>query len=541
MILDRLLGRPRALATKIPGRSIMSETPSLLYTGRQSAAGVNVSEEDALSLSAVFAGVSLLSSIIGSLPLSVYRKSGARREVEAGAHEHRILHTEYNPDMTASIGRRTSEFHRLLWGNEYGEIQRRGDRISAESIWPIEPWRVRADRDSQGVFYVVDGTRIVPARNMIHIPLISMNGVAGRSFVDYALSSLGVGIATQDFSARFFANGARPGGMLVHAGNPAEEKRREFQKNWTEFHGGSENANRTGVLWGGWDFKDVGGAMELDKAQLLETKRFSTEEVARWLNIPPHLLRDLSRATFSNIEHQGIDFVIYSLMPPLVNKEQEYDRKLLNPPDLYCKHNVAALLRGDSAARSQFYNQMFQMGAISQNEIRELEDMNPIDGGDVHYIPANMQSIEKANAPPVIEPKQPTPQPTPAEPPQEKPPAPQPNLQPIFADVFSRLGKKLANESRRAAKKPEQFMDWLDEFFPKFEATLSQALAPIDDESANQIAAEYCAAGRETLLDIAGAAKPQELFGLVDLKMNETHPTEWAAKALEKITCRSST
>jgi HK97 family phage portal protein len=591
-----------------------------MWGGRQSSAGVSVSEDDALSLSAIFAGVQLLSSIIGALPLSVYRKDGRSRQVADDEPAHHVLHTEYNPEMTASIGRRTSEFHRLLWGNEYAEIQN-DQRGELSALWPLEPWRVQAKRrDSGQLFYLVDGTREVESSDMLHVPLVSKDGVTGRSFVDYALTSLGVGIATQDFSARFFGNGAKPGGLLKHAGSPSKEARKEFRESWQETHGGPENVNRVGVLWGGWDWLAGDGTMELEKAQLLQTKQFQTEEVARWLNIPPHLLRDLSRATFSNIEHQGIDFVIYSLMPPLVNKEQEYDRKLLRrlatARQVYCKHNVAALLRGDSAARAAFYKELWMMGVLSQNDIRELEDMNPIAGGDVYYVPVNMQPIQKAQAaiPDATNPK--PPQDTQAQPAADGQPAedaedaaatgdvqgtalngaqiaslilvtdklaakqypadsskaiiqaafplmdealidtivdglkdfespapneprpPSPALRPILADVFARLSKKLANEARRAAKKPGQFLAWLDAFFPKFEVTLAQALAPIDDNHAAGIAAAYCATSRELLLDIAGSAKPQELFGLVDLTLDEwaiTHPGGWADKALEKI------
>lgn len=536
MILESLLGT-RNLARVLPGQRF-SETPGVVLARRQSAAGVDVSEEEALSLSGVFAAVQLLSSIIGSLPLNVYRSDGKRREVANDLNVQQVLHDEYNPEMTASIGRRTSEFHRLLWGNEYTEIQRLPNS-DVFALWPMEPWRVRTARDDGELGYVVDGNKWVDAQNMLHTPLISSDGVQGRSFVDFALKSLGLGIAMQDFSERFFGNDAKPGGLLKHSGNPKEDARKEMRKSWTETHGGPNNAGTVGVLWGGWEWIAGDATMELEKAQLLETKRFQIEELARWFNLPPHLLRDLSRATFSNIEHQGIDFVVYSLTPPLVNKEQEYKRKLLKRIDrtLYAKHNVSALLRGDSAARSAFYREMFGIGVFSQNMILELEDQNPIEGGDVHYVPVNMQPIEKAIAPPAPEPA-PTPTP-PSEPPQEKPPAP--DLSPIYADVFTRLGKKEANEARRAAKKPEQFLDWLDGFYPKFEATLAQALAPISDEHADAIAKEYCTFARETLLDVAGAAKPQELFGLVDLQLNEwalTHPTEWAAKALEKINAK---
>lgn len=543
MILDRLLGKPKRLATKIPGRSI-SETPGVLLSRRQTAAGVAVDETEALSLSGVFAAVQLLSSIIGALPLSVFRKSDKTREVADDLQVHGVLHDEYNPEMTAVVGRRTSEFHRLLWGNEYAEIQRMPDE-DVFALWPLEPWRVRAKRNESGALgWLVDGQRWVADAKMVHVPLISFDGVEGKCFVDFALKSLGLGISMQDFSERFIANDARPGGMLTNPGSPSKAARKEFRDEFMEAH---KDPGIVGAMWGGWTYAPGTGTMELEKVQLLESKRFQIEEVARWFNLPPHLIRDLSRSTNNNIEHQGIDFVTYSLNPPLVMKEQEYNRKLLKRlgKDLYCKHNVAALMRGDQSARSAFYREMFGIGVYSQNMILELEDQNPIEGGDVHYVPANMMSIEKANAPPKPEPAPaPTPAPAPAPTPAPTPKPeekPAPDLRPILADVFERLGRKHANEARRAAKKPEQFIGWLDEFYPKFEATMAQAISPIDDNNADAIAADYCSTARELMLDIAGSAKPQELFGLVDLKLNEwalMFPIGWAAKALEKINAK---
>jgi HK97 family phage portal protein len=541
MILNRLLARPAKLARKIPGVTI-SQTPGVLFADNRSSAGVAVDQESALSLSAIFAGVNLLSSIIGTLPLSVYAKSGRSREVAANEPAHGILHTQLNPEMTASVGRRTMEFHRLLWGNEYAEIQWLGGGDRPYAVWPIEPWRVRPDRDRDGtLFYLVDGTRRVDVADMIHVPLLSADGVVGRSFVDYAIGSLGLGIASQEFAAKFFGNGARPGGLLTHAGQPTADARKKLRDDWVANHGGAENANKVGVLWGGWSFDATAGSISPHDSQLLESRRFQTEEVARWLNIPPHLLRDLSRATFSNIEHQGIDFVTYSLSPPLVCKEQEYDRKLLGAAgaqrQLYCKHNLTALLRGDSASRSAFYREMFGIGVLNQNTILELEDMNPIGPlGDVRYVPMNIQPIEQANAPkpPSEPPAGPPPPNSPVQTPAPDPSPTAPDLSPtagrrlLLADVFDRLGRKEANEARRAAKNPARFLAWMDGFYPAFEGTLATALRPVaavcggDPEAA---AANYCQASRAGLL-LAAETSPADLARSVDQWCNNRPAAE---------------
>ena len=544
MILESLLGRSsERLARK------WSESPGVLLSRRQSAAGVDVSEEDSLSLSGVFAAVQLLSSIVGSLPLNVHRSNGKLREVANDLSVQYLLHDEYNPEMTASVARRTSEFHRLLWGNEYTEIVR-AENNDIVALWPLEPWRVHMDRRGGELGWRVDdidGADWIPDSEMLHTSLISSDGIEGRGFIEFALKSLGVSLAMQEFSERFFGNDAKPGGLLKHPGFPKKEARTELKKEWTAEHGGPANKGKVGVLWGGWDWIEGDGVMELDKAQLLESKRFQIEETARWFNIPPHLLRDLSRATFSNIEEQGIDFVVYTLMPPLVNKEQEYKRKLLKNIDrnLYAKHNVSALLRGNSAARSAFYREMFGIGVFSQNMILEFEDQNPIEGGDIHWVPVNMQPIEKAIAPPPE--VKPVPAPAP-ENPAPKPPAepndqPRPDLAPILADAISRLARKEANDARRAAKKPDQFLTWMDGFYPRFEATLAQAIAPFNDKLADELAVEWCNESREQLLELAGRCKPKELSELVELKLSEwanVRPEAMAAKALENQ-CQNST
>lgn len=522
-ILERLLGRGSALSR--PSYRV-SEVPGALFGRATSPAGVPVDEESALSLSAVFAAVSLLSRVVGSLPLSVYRQSGRAREVAALHPAHRLLHSVPNPDMTAVTLRRTLEFHRLLWGNCYAEIGwDQGGNV--RYLWPLEPWRVKPDRDEAGrLFYRVDGTRRVQPEDLIHVPLVSYDGVCGRSFVEYALTSLGLGLATQEFAAKLFANGARPGGILKHPNAPDPAKRAELRREWEAAHGGPYQAGRVGVLWGGWEYEPSNGTFAPEEAQLLETRRFTTEEVARWLGIPPHLLRDLSRATFSNIEHQGIDFVLYSLGPVLVDYEQELDRKLLNPPTFYCKHNVTALLRGDSAARSAYYRELFAVGAFSVNDILELEERNPIGPeGDARFVPANMTPLAQAVAPP-------EPAPAPAQPPQSPPPSPQkPDdapmraaLEGLLTSTLERLARVEAQAIRRAANKPDKLFGWMDGYYPDHAARLAQALAPVLNAWAvltgravdpEAVASAWCEASRTALIEAAGV-RPAELAGAVD-------------------------
>ena len=561
-LLERLLGpRREQLGTYSPNKYRLSEIPGTLFGNRTSAAGVNIDQDSAMSLSAVFAAVNTLSSIVATLPLSVYKKTGDRREVAETNPSHFLLHNEYNDEMTAAVGRRTNEFHRLLWGNAFTRIQIVGaGRVMA--LWPIQPWRVKRERNDAGdIIYRIDNGGPIAARDMLDETLISEDGIVGKSFIDYACSSLGLSIAAQQFSETFFGNGAKPGGLLVHPGNPEAKQRTEMREGWERTHSGSANAHKTGVIWGGWDYKDVNQSLSPEDAQLLEVRQFTVSEVARWLNVPPHILRDLSKSSFSNIEQQSIEFVQYSLGPTLVFKEQEYDRKLLDPPDLYCKHNLAGLLRGDSVARAEYASKMFMAGFTTINEVRELDEKNPIGpDGDVHFVPVNLQPIDRAISPP--EPPAPIVQEPPAEePPAEEPPAKKPPidnmpemraaLHSLFTGTFSRLMKKEINEGRRAAKNPGKFLSWMDSFYPEFESTMADALsAPVDigvsmgaiglndgenrhsrQELQRIFANGYCQRSRDALLELAGNATSANL-----LEISEAEFSRWEATRPEDET-----
>lgn len=447
----------------------ISQTPGVLFSGPTSTAGVSVTTDDALSLSAVFAAVNLISGVIGSLPLSVYRKWGRAREQATTHPAWRLLHLSPNPEMTPASFTQAMEWNRLLGGNAYASVQWAGNGKPV-ALWPVEFWRVRHKRREDGsLYFEVDGQQQIEPEDMLHVPQVTADGVTGRSFLEWAIESLGLGIATQQFAASYFGNGTQPGGLLKHPGNPPKDQRDEFRRSWNERHQGPANAQKTGVLFGGWDY--VPNSFNAEQSQLIEQRRFTTEEVARWLNIPPHLLRDLNRSTYSNIEQQNIDFLIYSLTPVLVKHEQEFNRKLLSPPETYAKFGVKGLLRGDSTARAAFYSQMIQIGIFSVNECREWEEESPVDGGDVHFFPLNMAPLPSVAFPIPVIPETPPPAPAPAT-------QPQPELGRLLLEqTLERLWRVEQTAIRRAAEKPSKFPDWVEEFYPSHEAKLAEALA----------------------------------------------------------------
>jgi len=530
MILDSLFGpSPRRQPL---GYKLTDERLGSILGVPATASGKHVTRDTALSLSAVFGAVRLLSQIKAALPLSVYRRrADGGRAPALGDRVHQLLHTQPNPEMTSKRFRETLEWHRYLGGNAYAEIEFRGDGQPLW-LWPLESWRVKPERDAAGVlFYRIDGRRTVTPRALLHIPLVSSDGVSGRSFLDYAGESLGSALAAQEYAAAFFGNGAWPGGLFEHPGQPTELARKFTRESWEKLHGGAKNAHRIGVLWGGIKFNKDAGSVDPEKSQLVNVQIFQVQEVARWLNIPPHLLAELSRATFSNIEHQFIQFLVFTLNPVCVDYEQEYDRKLLTPPEVFSKHNVTALLRADSKARGEFYGKLFQIGALSTNDVLELEDRNPIGpAGDLRFVPINMQTLEQAaraarqpQAPVEPEPDEPDPDDEPEEP--EENHAVRDAHEQLLADAFARLLRKEANEARRAAEKPDRFLIWRDRFYAAHEPRLARALAPAVVAWASvrgrpavaggivaaRWAGHWVEQSARELLEVAGQATPAEL------------------------------
>ncbi len=378
------------------GSGRFSETPGQLWgSSNYTAAGVKVDEWEALTISAVFAACFRLANISAMLPIGVYRKTDSGRKEQPDHPAARLLGIQANDAQTAFNARHFMAFWKPLFGSAVAEIGWDGAGRSRR-LWPLAPWRVEPKYDDRDqLYYEVDGKRKIAARDIIYVPHVTSDGVTGKGFVDFALESLGQAIAADRSAGRFFENDMQIGGILQHDGNPEFKARQEFRNEWTKNHGGAENRGKTGVLWGGWKWVATQGGISPDDAQLLETRQWSVTEVARWLNVPPHWIAELSRATFSNIESQSIEALIYTVSPMLIQQEQEYDIKLLAPPSLYCKHNVNALLRTDVKSRGEFYKMMREIGAFSVNNVLALEDENGIGKeGEQRFVPVNWQPAD---------------------------------------------------------------------------------------------------------------------------------------------------
>jgi HK97 family phage portal protein len=377
-----------------------------------SSAGKRVNERSAMQMTAVYSCVRILAEAVAGLPLHLYRSKEDGGKEKAIYHPlYLLLHDEPNPEMSSFVFRETLMTHLLLWGNAYAQIIRNG-KGEVIALYPLMPDRMTVDRDRDGKLYyeytvstddapTVKGTvvRLKPS-DVLHIPGLGFDGLVGYSPIAMAKNAIGMAIACEEYGAKFFANGAAPGGVLEHPGTIKDPQR--VRESWQSTFGGSGNANKIAVLEEGMKYTPIGISPE--QAQFLETRKFQINEIARIFRIPPHMVGDLEKSSFSNIEQQSLEFVKYTLEPWLVRWEQSIQRTLFSPDEkkrYFAKFNVEGLLRGDYASRMSGYATARQNGWMSANDIRELENMDRIpaeDGGDLYLINGNMLPLGNAGA-----------------------------------------------------------------------------------------------------------------------------------------------
>lgn len=362
-------------------------------------AGVRVDHDQALTYSAIFGAVRVISETIATLSWHAFDVSGRGGKQRATGNLEGLLNKRPNPEMSGMAFRETMIAWALTWGNGYAEIVRDAAGRPAE-LWPIAPDRVEVKRTESGqLLYEISNARgpksyLMPEQ-MFHLHGLGFDGRTGYSVITLASRGIGLGIAAEEFGASFFGNNTQLGGVLTHPNTLSDEAYERLRSSWELRHKGAAKSWKPAILEEGMTWHSTGVPPE--DAQYLETRKFGVNEVCRWFRIPPHKLGDLDRATFSNIEHQSIEFVSDCLMPWIVRLEQEANTKLISnrTPGRYTKINVNALLRGDAKTRAEHYQIMQQLGVYSVNEIRELEDMNPIPDGDARIVPMNMTTLEK--------------------------------------------------------------------------------------------------------------------------------------------------
>lgn len=369
--------------------------------GSQSNSGVNVNEETALNYSAVFNAVTLYSGTISTLPLRLLIEKSNKKTPAVDKSIYHVMHTRWNKYMTAQVGREVLTAHVLTWGNGYAEkiFDKLGNIVE---LWPIPPNKIRPEMVDGELVYIiqVEGQQIIlPREKVLHIPGLGFDGFVGYSVIGLARESIGLGMAMEQFGSHFFGNGTHPGVVVEHPNKLSEAAHKNLKDSLVSKYSGLGNAHKLLLLEEGMKLHAVG--IPPEDAQFLESRQFQIPEIARWFNLPPHKLKDMTKSSFNNIESEQVSFVTDSILPWIVRFETNFNMQLLADRDskkgYYFKHVVEGLLRGDTKARAEFYTKMFQIGSMSPDEIREKEDLDPIaDGsGKRYFVPLNYVPLDK--------------------------------------------------------------------------------------------------------------------------------------------------
>ena len=388
MILSKVFATLESPTTPFTGGALLE-----MIGGKNSASGRTVNERTSLGMPAVWRAVNLIAGTVASLPLHAYRTADGGRVIQTSGRAASLLENPH-PDMTRFELWETVLAHMLLWGNAYLWIGRNQLGQIVE-LWPIHPSRVKAGRTSsmgRKVYQIDGGEQEHDDRTILHLPAFGYDGVCGVSPIRIAREGIGLALAAEEYGAKLFGSGSLATGILQTEQRLTPDQADILQQRWKAKRSGLGSAHETIVLDRGATFQQL--TIPPGDAQFIESRRFQISEVARMFGVPPHMLMDTEKSTSwgSGIEQQGIGFVVYTLRPWLTRTEQRISR-LLKPEPVYAKFSVEGLLRGDAASRLTFYKGMWEIGALSTNEIRELEERAPIEGGDVRYRPLNMGQL----------------------------------------------------------------------------------------------------------------------------------------------------
>lgn len=456
--------------------------------GHTSTAGVEVTEETALSVGAVKQAVKLLSETMGMLPLHIYERSGDRERQKKRAPQHplyKILHTQPNPEMTRMEWISFGVANLVLRGNFYSEIVRdNGGRV--RELWPIPASAMKVKRDIQtrAIKYsvtVAGQEKPLRADQVLHIRNFQTSGLCGRGLLDDACEPIGTMMAAEQSAAGLYKNGLQVGGTLAHPKTLGEDGMANLRKSIDDQVGGIGKAGRYLLLEEGMTYT-AGGNVTPKDAELIPSRKFGVLEVARHTNLPPHLLMDLDRATFSNIEEQGIQFVTYSLGPFIARIEQRIGIQLFSEAEqdrFFAEFNVDGLLRGNIKARYEAYQIAVQIGLLSRNECRDFEGMAPYDGGDVILEPLNMAAVGSQGG---------NPGPAPAK--------PSGNAPPQDGEEQTRGARRSKVELRGTAKSGLNERRRLQESYQKVIATAAGTLVRREAREIKKLADKYLPAAR---------------------------------------------
>ncbi|MDD5006482.1 MAG: phage portal protein [Candidatus Omnitrophica bacterium] len=516
------------------------------FGGRESHSGIAVNETSALSSTAVFACIRLLSDTLASLPCPVYKRKIPRGKERAQDYPlYKLIHTRANPIMPAFTWRETMMGHILGWGNCYSEMEY-GENGYPIALWPLRPDRTQPERDkvTKELYYItqIDGIEYkLPKNRVLHIPGLGFDGIKGYSPITIAREAIGLSLATEEFGARYFGSGTHPGAVVTRPLDApileSQEAITDLRNYLVDAYGGLGKSHRLMLLEEGMDIKNIG--IPPEDSQFLETRQFQVTEIARFFGVQPHLIGDLTKSTNNNIEEQAIEFVVYTLRPWLVRWESYLNLDLIpeEHQNLYfCEFLVDGLLRGDAKSRSEALQTRRRNGTLSANEWREIENENPLPGdlGDIYIVESNMQSLEYLVENPGGSGNKPQTQPK-TDSNQQK--SLKIAYERLFSDALNRIFKRENADIQREIKR-EDFENWTNgyykeppEFIEKnllpvylsyFEAKYSD-ISPENEQKAKDLCGNFskkhCERARKTILE--GKDLKIEEAGLIWKELNE--------------------
>jgi HK97 family phage portal protein len=428
--------------------------------------GITVTPDKAMTFSAVYAAHKILAESTAMLPLFLLKRLKPRGKEQATSHSlYGVLHDVANPEMDAYLVRETMTAHLVGWGKAFAKIDYDIDgQVSA--LWPIHPARVSVlrDRNKQLIFEVTlpDGQKkTYQWFEILYLRALSPDGINVYTPIKLAKEGIGLALAAEGFGASLFGNGATPNGVLQTDKALSDKAYNRLKEDWSGNHQGISNANKFDILEEGLKWQTT--SIPNDDAQFLQTRVFQVEEVGRWYRIPNMMLNmSGANSTYASVEAFGLQFVIYTLYPWLVRWEKGISMQLLLERErktLFAEHAMSAILRGDTNSRFAAYGTGRQWGWLSVNDIREFENMNPIDGGDTYLSPSNMVNVSE-------------------------PSKIQRSYLPVLIDAIQRVLRREANDVRAAVQKilikrgAEEFTDWMGEFYREHQEFIVRNLMP---------------------------------------------------------------
>jgi HK97 family phage portal protein len=371
-----------------------------VFTGSSTSAGIRVTADSALHQPAVFACVRVISEDVASLPIKVY--SRVSDMVREGVDSHpvsKLLTKKPNAEMTPFTFKEVITAHVLLYGNGYAEIEK-DNAGNVIGLWILLPEKMQVGIVDGEVVYVYNsgnGQVTYPSDRIFHIKGLGHDGLIGYSPIEYARETIGISAAMEKSGGTFFSNASRPSGILSHPAKLSEGAAKRLREGWQGMYSGSENTGRTAILEEGMKWEQL--SIPHSDSQWLESRQYSLQDIARMYRVPPHMIGDLSRSTFSNIESQQIAYMQSTLMPWLRRWEQEINRKLIGDDEqkVYAEFLAEELLRGNTLERYDAYRMARESGWLSVNDIRKRENLNPVEGGDSYIQPLNFIDSNLAN------------------------------------------------------------------------------------------------------------------------------------------------